>query len=300
MTAFAVQAAYVRFSGIPADRFTSSLSSALLPYRLLPNPTYSPGILLAVLAATAPIGIHLWRTRFTWQKSIDVWRGAYLLAALATLAVGGIVVSLKIGGGSNLHNMDAYLVLLLVIGVALLRQGPGSVFHPLLPPFRDTALLVAVPAVFAVGLGAPWVPRDLDAAQASLSRIGDEVRQAGEEGKRVLFISQRHLLTFDEVPAVPLEADYETVFLMEMAMAGNRPYLDRFHRLLADRAFGLVVVDRLSTALQGRGHSFGEENDAWVSEVSWPILCSYDVLARLDSPPVDLLIPKEEPAACPD
>ncbi len=43
------------------------------------------------------------------------WLG--LAGELLVLFVGGLIVSVKIGGGSNLHNMDAYLVLLLIIGV---------------------------------------------------------------------------------------------------------------------------------------------------------------------------------------
>jgi hypothetical protein len=39
-----------------------------------------------------------------------------LAAILSVLFLGGIIVSTKIGGGSNLHNLDAYLVVLWVIG----------------------------------------------------------------------------------------------------------------------------------------------------------------------------------------
>jgi hypothetical protein len=87
---------------------------------------------------------------------------------------------------------------------------------------------------------------------------------------------------------------------MEMAMSGNQKYLDRFHAQLEDQDFGLIVVDRLSTALQGARHNFGEENDAWVTEVSRPLLCSYEYAARFERPPVDLLVPRTTPTACPE
>ena len=38
-----------------------------------------------------------------------------IFAALLVLFLGGLVVSLKIGGGANLHNMDAYFSLLLIV-----------------------------------------------------------------------------------------------------------------------------------------------------------------------------------------
>ena len=303
LVALASQGAYVRFTGIQVDRFASSFSSELLFYRLLPNATYSLGILPATLLASAPLLLSLWWSRSTWQGRLDQASQGFLVVAILALGAGGLLVSLKIGGGSNLHNLDAYLVLLLLVGSSLLlRDSPSNLvqgFEASLPPLRQTALLVAIPVVFAVAAAGRWLPHDFAAAETSLRRIRDKVEEVGGEGKRVLFISQRHLLTFGMIEGIPLEPEYETVFLMEMAMSGNRAYLDRFHELLQEQAFGLIVTDRLGTTLQGRSHNFGEENDAWVKEVSIPILCSYQWIDRLEQPPVDLLVPREEGSACP-
>jgi hypothetical protein len=297
LVAFAAQGVYVRVSGIELDRLTSSLSSALLFYRLLPNPTYALGILPAVIMASAPLLLSLWWSRPQWLARLDGPRRAFLAGALSVLAFGGVLVSLKIGGGSNLHNLDAYLVLLLLVGSSLLLQsteGGPALSAKTLPAFRQAALIVAVPVAFAVWAGGTWVQRDLVSAERALSLIRREAQQVSASGEDVLFISQRHLLPFGMVPGIPLEPEYETVFLMEMAMAGNRAYLDRFHSLLEGHAFGMIVVDRLGTTLQGRSHGFGEENDAWVREVALPILCDYRFLARLETPPVDLLVPRPE------
>jgi hypothetical protein len=304
LVALISQAVYIRVTGIEIGRFTSSLSSDLLFYRLLPNATYALGILPAILMASAPMFLALWWSRPAWLGRIDAWRGGFLAAALLVLAAGGLLVSLKIGGGSNLHNLDAFLVLLLLIGSSLLLRAAERTaepaFQPGLPPFRHVAFLVAIPLVFAVGAGGRWIERDFASAVTALAGIRQAAGEAAARGERVLFISQRHLLTFGMVPGIPLEPEYETVFLMEMAMSGNRDYLDRFHSLLEQQTFGLIVVDRLSTALQGRNHNFGEENDAWVTEVSLPLLCSYEFSARFDRPPVDLLVPRADPTACPE
>jgi len=159
---------------------------------------------------------------------------------------------------------------------------------------------VAVPIAFALGVGGPWPQPDRSAASESLRVVQERVADAAEAGTKVLFISQRQLLTFGMVPAVPLEPDYETVFLMEMAMSGNRSYLDRFHAQLRDHDYGLIVVDRLATAYQGRGHGYGEENDAWVREVSLPILCTYEPVVNLEQPRIELLVPKSGSTACPE
>ncbi len=53
-SAFAANALYIRWSGNPAGQFTSSFTSDLLWYRLLPSSTYLPGILLGALITSLP------------------------------------------------------------------------------------------------------------------------------------------------------------------------------------------------------------------------------------------------------
>jgi hypothetical protein len=251
------------------------------------------------------MALAVWRTRATWMPLLEARGRIFLATALALLFTGGLLVSLKIGGGSNLHNLDAYLVLLLMVGSALLLGGPSDVEAtpptPVrLPAFGLAAFLAAIPIVFALGEGRPWVHRDSLLATESLEVVREQAERAVQEGEPVLFISQRHLTTFGMITSGPLEPEYETVFLMEMAMSGNRPYLDAFHSALQEHEFGLIVVDRLSTAFQGRSHAFGEENDAWVREVSLPILCWYEPSLRLEVPRLDFLVPKSEGAGCPE
>jgi len=117
-------------------------------------------------------------------------------------------------------------------------------------------------------------------------------RQVVEQGGEVLFINQRHLLTFDNIKHVPLVPDYELVFLMEMAMANNATYLDEFHKNIREQRFAMIVSEPLTTQHQGRSHSFGEENDAWVERVSEPILCYYEPATELDAAGVVLYTPR--------
>lgn len=303
--ALASDAAYIRLSAIPPDRFVSSFSSDLLWYRLLPNVTYPPGLLVAILMASAPLALVAWQTRNAWRTALPVLNRVFLAAALAVLFAGGLLVSVKIGGGSNLHNMDAYLVLWMIVGTSLALgppSNPSSAPMTLarMPSIGHLAFAVGIPLCFVLGSGRPFVHRDAAVAAESLTIIRDETQQAARRGERVLFISQRHLITFGWITSVPLEPEYETVFLSEMAMAENGTYLDTFHAALREHQFGLIVSDRLTSAFQGRSRPFGEENDARVREVSLPLLCSYDILYRFDQPRVDLLVPKSEEAACPD
>ena len=118
VTSFAGQFFYVLVSGNashPGDAFTS-LTSDLLWYRLFPNATNSGGILPSALIVSLPllalIIYSLWRRRGNYHPL----RLAGVFSALLVLFLGGLVVSIKIGGGSDLHNLDAYLILLMIVG----------------------------------------------------------------------------------------------------------------------------------------------------------------------------------------
>ena len=89
--------------------------------------------------------------------------------------------------------------------------------------------------------------------------------------------------------------DYERVFLMEMAMSGNPAYLNRFHQQLKDHQFSVIVVEPLNIVYKGRASSFGEENDAWVNQVSKPVLCSYEVDKTLRDVHIQVLVPRDKP-----
>jgi hypothetical protein len=302
VTGIACQFAYVTLSGNSAESFGSSFTSQLLWYRLLPNPTYHLGLLPAIGFASLPVMALIWWQRRTWRLGISLWRQMTIWAVLGVLLAGGFVVSVKIGGGSNLHNMDAYLAVLAIVGAysffGRIRPEPGKSGQPERMPAGLLASLMLMPVVFAIGVGGPAnIPGAEDTARA-LQAIRTEVQTASRNHQLVLFISERQLLTFHQVTDAALVPDYETVFLMEMAMAGNQTYLKAFHANLAAQRYGLIVVDPLKVVYQGPSHAFGEENDAWVSQVAQPILCYYEPVQSIDVPSVEMLQPKPFPANC--
>jgi hypothetical protein len=133
---------------------------------------------------------------------------------------------------------------------------------------------------------------ELDAVEA-LATIRTEVAAAAEEGE-VLFMDQRQLLTFGEISGVPLVMDYELKHVMNQAMGHNERYFEQFRRDIENHRFSLIVSDPLYIGFQGSKVPFGEENDAWVQEVTIPILENYEPIERLDKVLVWLLVPKEE------
>ncbi len=300
--AFLSQSAYVLLSGQDVNRFTSSLGSQLFWYRLLPNLTYPLGVLPAILLASLPFFLLMFNHWRSGKASMAPLRQLGVIAIYIVLFAGGLIVSTKIGGGSNMHNLDAYLVVLAVSGVYIFAggikhevDGESIKFYPSLP---IKGLLVSIPILFVLGAGSTIVRYDTGQAQRLLDLVQEYAQGAAIKEDEVLFISQRHLLTFEMVQDVPLLPEYETVFLMEMAMSGNQAYLDDFHNDLREGRFGLIIVATLEREYQGRSHAFGEENDAWVREVSEPILCYYTPRETLDSPRLQLLVPRAESEWC--
>jgi hypothetical protein len=323
--AFAAQAVYVFWSGNPASEFTSSFSSGLLWYRLWPNPTYPMGILPGIFIVSLPPVWLAWQrlkgsrpSLPTW-RSISVWRFLGLVSAGVVLLIGGLIVSVKIGGGSNLHNLDAYMVyLLLVTSYFYFRRATpdkqtqidieiqGNVFetinfHPQ-SWFQSIGIsaAVAVAVIFSVlGRGPVSALPDQKQVDQALSIIIRRTEAAGQSGREVLFISNRHLITFHLIRGLTLIPDYERVFLMEMAMAGNSDYLDRFHNDLKEHRFAMIVSEPLFLREKDEDFIFSEENNAWVQQISRYILCYYQEDRREKAVSIQLFAPRAETGECP-
>jgi hypothetical protein len=310
---YASQRAYQLWSGNPTAWFGSSFTSDLLWYRLWPNVTFPLGILPSACLVSLPlIGLILLRLN-NRLKEFHPLRLLGLVAILGVLFVGGVIVSVKIGGGSNLHNLDAYLTLLLVIGSAIFfkrfqadqtgqmtgnLQADQAASPGLLSRFSENILIAGaliIPMYFILSTGGQLPKHDYQAAQTALQTINHTTQATADQGGEVLFISQRQLLTFNYVKNVHLVPEDELVFLMEMAMSGNTAYLDAFHTEISHQRFAMIVAEPLVIQWQGKSHGFGEENDAWVKQVSEPVLCYYEPSITLDSVGLVLYIPRTSP-----
>lgn len=316
--AFAANTLYIRWSGNPAEQFTTSFSSSLLWYRLLPSSTYLPGILLGALITSLPFVYLIWE-RLNVQTGWRQFHPLRLLVLSAVLLVffaGGLVVSIKIGGGSNLHNMDAYQALLWIIasmiffGKFVSEDASAAPITTSLTVSRFwAALSIGIIVFFSFLDNAVRPPLPGRAAtDRGLAIISQRAAEAHQNGGEVLFISNRHLLTFGYIPGVPLFPDYERVFLMEMAMAGDTEYLGRLRQDLADGRFSLIITEPLYVRIKDESADFGEENNIWVKQVVRLLRCYYiedenddDEKFMLRELQIQFLTPdpKPNPARCP-
>lgn len=273
----------------------------LLWGRLLPNPTYELGILLGLLVATLPCIIYLFYLLWIRRWQLDWLPGLIILMNLLLFLGVGIIISVKIGGGSNLHNLDMFLIgLVFASALAWASGGYQELTQLNLHPKWIQSLMVVMFIFFAYP-SLRWIrPINLppaDYVDRALNIIRKEVANANEQGE-ILFLDQRQLLTFGYVQRIPLVPEYEKKLLMDNAMAGDAQYFEQFYQDLEIKRFALIVSEPLFTRFQGSDYQFGVENDAWVSWVSKKILCYYKPLSTFQEVRVQLLLPREGSLDC--
>lgn len=298
--AFAGQIAYIAISGnTNLQAFGSSLTSALLWYRWFPSDTNPIGIIPGVLLISLPLAGIVYSIASGAPARLHPLRAVGLSGMLAILLVGGLVVSTKIGGGGDLHNMDAYLVLLGLIGTYFICERIAPDADPALQfrsmPWPLLVPMILVPVAFALLRLGPAFTYDRAKARADLAVLGQQVESYGGSGP-VLFMYERQLLTFGMVPRVPLVPDYEVVTLMEMAISGNEPYLSQFYRDLASHRFAAIVAHPQNLGVETG--DFIEESNEWNRLIAQPMLCQYKPAITLDYSKVQILVPRARP--CPD
>lgn len=271
----------------------------LLWERLLPNPTYAPGILLGAALATIPLIlflVYLVKAEF-WKLDL-LGKLAILLPAGGFLLV-GLVVSVKIGGGGDLHNLDMFLItLLFAAALAWIAGGYKALIHINSQPTWTRGLWIFMVILFAQQAMVDSTPVRIPAAPKVKAALEYIQQMVGNTQGEILFLDQRQLLTFGDVVPVPLVVDYEKKYLMDQAMSENATYFADFHRDLARQRFAVIISEPLKVVYKGQEYHFGDENDAWVKWVSEPILCYYEPSMTFKEVRVQVLVPRENPQSC--
>ena len=309
LTAFISQILYAILSNNPLDQFSSSFASDLLWYRLFPNPTYPLGILTGSLLVVIPLLLFIfYKLRYQWHLYHPI-RILGCASILFVLYSGGLVVSVKIGGGSNLHNLDASLIVLITIFsyVFFERLAPENnvdsreiTHHQSKLTYRILlGITLMIPVFFTINLNVKYHFVSENTVRESIAKIQQAINTTTSDGNDVLFITERQLLVFDTIHSVSMVPEYEKVFLMEMAMANNTDYLNNFYENLRNHQYALIISEPLKIVSKGRSEQFGEENNAWVERVAKPLLCYYEPIEIFKKVRVELLVPRQDTSNCP-
>jgi len=278
----------------------SSFSQPLLWFRLLPNATYNEGIILGIITKTIPlITLMVWLIVSKQWKLNWIQKFSFVGSAFVFLMI-GLIISVKIGGGNNLHNLDMYLVTLVILS-GLMLKGINQIYPSKWPFWAQGVLVLAMflPSWNAFNTAIPLQLPPQNIVTNALETIQTEVKKAKLQGE-ILFIDQRQLLTFDFIQDVQLVSEYEKKYLIEQAMANNFVYFQEFYEDLAVKRFSLIVSNPLSRKKQDRSDMFAEENNAWVKWVARPVLCYYKPVYTSKEVRIQLLVPRATPKNCPN
>ncbi len=273
--------------------------------RLVPNPIYPPGILIGLGLAVLPlIGLLMWLAKENHWKT-DFWQWLATVLGLGAMLVVGVIASAKVGGGTDLHNMDMFLIGLVFVA-ALAWEGFSKNLNRVFAAGVARAVLaglILIPAFMPMVKGKPLDLPGPERATFVMSRIQAFVECAREYGE-VLFMDQRQLITFGHVGDLPLVDEYEKKYVMDKALAGDEQYFSQFYEDLSAGRFSLIVSEREAVLYKENdvdsiGDSLIEENNAWVNWVSIPLLGNYESVADYKDAAIELFMPIERSFDCP-
>jgi hypothetical protein len=280
LVAFFTNTIYMLASRNPISYFSTTFTSPLLWYRLFPSATNPIGVFISTLIYSMPV-IALVVYAILRRRCWHTIRLLGLIGLVGVFFSGGLVVSAKIGGGDNIHNMDAYFTLIWIIAAYTYfdRFSPDrpSLSAAMAFPAWMVVSAIAIPLLFVLPAASRQMPDHFPYEAQALAQIQsyvDQVNQSGGKGD-ILFIDQRQLLSLGLIKGVKLVPEYEKVFLMEMAMAQNANYFEKFDQDIQSHRFALIVCEPLQLGTRGKNRPFGEENDAWVKWVSVVVLANY-------------------------
>jgi len=268
----------------------------LLWNRLLPNATNPLGILPALLLAVIPLILILIiiRRKIAWE--LNFWQKLLILGELAAFLGVGIIASVKIGGGDNLHNLDMFLITMVLLASLVWKVGGREFFENIGKQnwIIQAILLAAVLYPASQGMLSSMPIETATKAETKealeIIQIMVDDRSPGE----ILFIDQRQLLTFNTIKNVKLVPEYEKKVLMDMAMANDAAYFDSFYEDLETHRFSLILSQPVYITYQDVEHAggFGSENNTWVDWVSVPMLCHYEPVVTDTTAKFMLLVPR--------
>ncbi len=301
LAALAAQAAYIPLSGNAnnPEMFASSFTSDLLWYRLWPNALFPLGIVPAILIVSGPFLLVLIAATLQQWKRLHPLRWLGLWGMIFVLFAGSLVVSVKIGGGGDLHNMDTYAVLLGVVSAWFIGgkvvSESGTDFS-LSRSWPVTSIALLIPLLFLIPSLAPLITYNKPWAQNQLQQLKTLVEAANGP---ILFTTERHLVTFGQID-VAMIPEYERVTLMEAAMSNNRKMLEQLYSDLRAHRFALIVSGKENLFVK-EDEPFAEENNVWNLRIAPYILCYYESVALFESDysRFEVFAPRAAPGVCP-
>ncbi len=275
---------FINISHYEIPFFNPNMQYGFFIFKLWPNQTFNLGLIPGIILLSLPLLVVMVVVCYRKIRSLHWIRSLALLSILGIFFIGSTIVSLRAGGGFDLHNYDSFGLILFVIGCYC---GLGAVgFDEMESDAPITLLtnryvmlgLITVPIFFALFSIPPRKNLPIQEANQVIQQVQSFTQETDASRGPVLFLDYRHLLVYKMIFPVEFYLPYEKIDLMEMAMANNRPYLDQFWEDIEEQKFPLIISEELQLGKQDVELPFGNENNIWVVNVSEPILKYYQLV----------------------
>ncbi len=280
------------FSSIP-----SAFSQVLLWDRLLPNLTYGFGIILGITFAALPLYllIVLLARKRVWKFN-RFQNMCIAIIAVAFLVV-GLIASTKIGGGADLHNLDLF-ILVSVIVLSTASDFWGWISNNGIN-FSWAGLIICVffifPSLYMFRSGNRLLLPQANEIDGILAAIQEAADDTWESGGEILFMDQRQLITFDLIQNVKMIDDFDKKVLINELFHPDSNYIDGFHQDIQNQRFMYIVSDPIREFRSEADFStFADEEYLWWEWVEIPLLENYVVIFESFEPSVFILAPRGE------
>ncbi len=270
--------------------------------RLLPNPTYGLGIILGLILATGPLILLLIFLIKNKTLRVNSWQKLSIFGGLSLLMGLGILISTKIGGGGDLHNLDMFFIGIIFAAALAWRSGGYIILSDIdKQPYlikTTIVLAVAIPAFMPLVSAHPLDLPPEEKTAWTLELLQSETARIRSEGGAILFMDQRQLLTFGYLGNIPLIPEFEKKLVMDRAMSGDREYFEKFYEDIRKQRFALIITDPQRVRFSDEDEGWGAENDTWVQWVTKPLLCYYEPVYTVKKTGVWLMMPIADPMEC--
>jgi hypothetical protein len=285
VSSFAIYLLYIKVMGFVIPFLNPAMDYGYFQYKLWPNAGYM-GLIPGITLISFPILLVAMNFVWRFRKNIRWQRWLIIIGILGSFFIVSTIISLRAGGGYDLHNYDTFLLFLLITGCffgmnSVHLDTPEQAGKPILGNYGVLVLLMIIPTMVAI----PKTGGNIPKANAQTEQTLQEIQKVLEsttvsENHPILFIDQRQLLVFHLVtPDKNLVIPYEKIELMEMAMANNRDYRAQFVSDMENQKYSLIVSEILGIWPKSLPPKSFEpdwyENNVWVDSVSIPVLDYY-------------------------
>jgi hypothetical protein len=283
LTSFGTYLFFIKATGYVIPFLDPRMHYAYFLYKLWPNNNFTgllPGIILLCLPVLSVVLYAIWK----YDNQVHWIRLSAIAGILILFFAGSSLVSIRAGGGYDLHNYDSILSLMFMCACffgleAVARDRPLHLGKAVLTNYGLLFCLMAVSILFAYHPAQPTPLSKINQSAATIRQINAFIDTHAQADHPVLFIDERQLLVYRMITKAQIYVPYDKIELMEMAMARNSEYSQKFAADIKNKKFSLIISEVLPKWLKPFNKNKFDpdwyENNVWVKVVSTPVLTYY-------------------------